>query len=75
MTTCPACGFQMGDDARFCAMCGERMVAGEPTTTMAPLDDPTPWDIGAPHLYFGGVRPAQNVAEWHKGRRGAVGQT
>ncbi len=41
MTTCPACGFQMAEGARFCAMCGERLAVGESTTTMAPLEDQT----------------------------------
>ncbi len=41
MTTCGACGYQMGDGARFCAMCGEKMTVGESTTTMAPVEDPT----------------------------------
>ncbi len=41
MITCPACGYEMGDAARFCAMCGERLSGTESTTTMPVLDDQT----------------------------------
>jgi len=41
MTTCPACGYETSEDARFCARCGEKLTVGESTTIMAALDDQT----------------------------------
>ena len=41
MITCPSCGFETTDDARFCSRCGERVSLVESTTTMPILDDTT----------------------------------
>ena len=39
--TCPACGQEMGDDARFCSRCGEKLSSAESTSIMPALDDQT----------------------------------
>jgi pSer/pThr/pTyr-binding forkhead associated (FHA) protein len=41
MMTCPVCGYEVAGDARFCAMCGERLPVGETTTTMPIMEDQT----------------------------------
>jgi pSer/pThr/pTyr-binding forkhead associated (FHA) protein len=41
MILCPACGCEMGDEARFCSRCGEKLGAVESTTTMPVMDDQT----------------------------------
>jgi len=41
MITCPVCGNEMDDDARFCSRCGEKLVSAESTSIMPTLDDQT----------------------------------
>lgn len=41
MITCPQCGFQMSNDAKFCSRCGAKLNLAESTSTMPTLDDQT----------------------------------
>ncbi|MCL2483168.1 MAG: FHA domain-containing protein [Propionibacteriaceae bacterium] len=41
MQTCPICGFNANDEARFCSQCGEKLTSSDTTTTMPVLDDQT----------------------------------
>ncbi|MDR0848047.1 MAG: FHA domain-containing protein [Propionibacteriaceae bacterium] len=41
MITCPSCGFQLPDDAKFCSQCGMRLSQVESTMVMPTLDDQT----------------------------------
>jgi len=41
MITCPACGHEISNDARFCSRCGEKLGSTESTSTMPVMDDQT----------------------------------
>ena len=41
MITCPACGHEMDEGARFCSRCGEKLSSVESTSIMPTLDDQT----------------------------------
>jgi len=41
MITCPACGYEMEDGARFCSRCGEKIGSVESTSIMPTIDDQT----------------------------------
>jgi len=41
MITCPACGQEMDDGARFCSRCGEKLSSVESTSIMPVIDDQT----------------------------------
>jgi len=41
MITCPACGQEMDDGARFCSRCGEKLTSTEATSIMPVIDDQT----------------------------------
>lgn len=41
MITCPACGFELDEYARFCSRCGGKLVSPDATFTMPVMDDQT----------------------------------
>ncbi|MCL2736819.1 MAG: FHA domain-containing protein [Propionibacteriaceae bacterium] len=41
MITCPTCGFDATDEARFCSRCGTKLSSADSTSTMPVMDDQT----------------------------------